>query len=261
MGSLPVETKSVEELIVDALDDLADAGHPTPQVLGPGFAGVAFGWTENLRPVALHPALMVLFTLKALVVGYIWSRGEGRSHTRQPGVATLTHCEEGLGQWLIFGRGRGETETCYDACGINSDEQAKSLIPSQTIAPSDVGLSSQPSLTPSDLGISDGHRRAVQGLVGRVLSSRRCGQMQGYLLYESHLRAHQPIELRAVGQGRESVVQVGCCVAVKVPLAAEAAPPTKDGESNHLAGAERGIGPARPLLLWAGVAEVVHHDV
>ena len=131
---------------------------------------VAFGRTENLRPVALQPAPMVLFTLKALVGYILWSPGESRSHARQPRVATVTHCEEGLGRWLIFGRSRGETETCYDARGINSDEQAKSFVPSQTIAPSDVGLSSQPSLTPSDLGISDGHRRAVQGLVGTALS-------------------------------------------------------------------------------------------
>src|SRR5215204_4841113 len=150
---------------------LADGGHPPPQALGPelrlgqssAYGSVAFGRTENLRPVALQPAPMVLFTLKALV-GYIWSPGESRSHARQPRVATVTHCEEGLGRWLIFGRSRGETETCYDARGINSDEQAKSFVPSQTIAPSDVGGAGQPSLTPS-LGISDRHGRAVQGLV------------------------------------------------------------------------------------------------
>ena len=125
---------------------------------------VAFGRTENLRPVALQPAPMVLFTLKALVGYILWSPGESRSHARQPRVATVTHCEEGLGQWLIFGRSRGETETCYDARGINSDEQAKSFVPSQTIAPSDVGGAGQPSLTPSRLASRTGMAELCPGL-------------------------------------------------------------------------------------------------
>ena len=139
--------------------------------LGPGFAAVAFGRTDDLRPVAFQPAPMVFFTLEALV-GYISSPGR-QSHTRQPRVAAVAHREEGLGQWLIFGRSRSETETCYEARGIDSDEQAKSFVPSQTIAPSDVGLPGQPALAPP-LGIPDGHGRAVQGLVGAALSSHRC---------------------------------------------------------------------------------------
>jgi hypothetical protein len=71
--------------------------------------------------------------------------------------------------------------------------------------------------------------------------------MQGHLLDEPHAGAHQPIELCAVGQGGESVLQMVCCVAVKVPLAAEAAPSGEDGEGDNLAGAERYIGPG-PLL-------------
>ncbi len=86
--------------------------------------------------------------------------------------------------------------------------------------------------------------------------------MQGHLLDESHLGAHQPIELRALGQGGKSVLlQVARCVAIKVPLAAEATPPGEDREGDHLAGVERRIGPGKPLFLRAGVAEVVHRDV
>ena len=71
---------------------------------------------------------MVFFTLETLV-GHVGSCG-WRSHARQLGVWPVARCEEGLGQWLIFGGSRGETEPCYDACGVNTDEQAKSLIPS-----------------------------------------------------------------------------------------------------------------------------------
>jgi hypothetical protein len=75
VGPLPVKAKSVEELVVDAFYDLADTDHPTPQALGPAsLAAIAFGRTENLRPVALQPAPMVFFALKAFV-GYVRSPG------------------------------------------------------------------------------------------------------------------------------------------------------------------------------------------
>ena len=85
--------------------------------------------------------------------------------------------------------------------------------------------------------------------------------MQGHLFDEAHLGAHQPIELRAVGQGGKSVPQMVGCVAVKVPLTPEAAPPREDGEGDRFAGAERGIGSGKPLFLRAGVAKVIHHDI
>jgi hypothetical protein len=56
-------------------------------------------------------------------------------------------------------------------------------------------------------------------------------------------------------------VQMVRCVAVKVPLAGEAAPSGEDGEGDDLAGAERRIGPGKLLFLLAAVAEVVDHDV
>src|SRR5215207_11631894 len=51
MGPLPPEAKGVEELVVDALDDLAYSGHPTPQALGPGVATVALGRVDDAHPV------------------------------------------------------------------------------------------------------------------------------------------------------------------------------------------------------------------
>jgi hypothetical protein len=65
--SLSAKAEGVEQLIVDALDDLADAGQPPPEPLRPRLATVALGRVDDARPVALKPASVVLFALKALV--------------------------------------------------------------------------------------------------------------------------------------------------------------------------------------------------
>jgi hypothetical protein len=65
--TLSPETEGIEKLVVGALYDLADGGHPTPQALGPHLAGVAFGWTDKLRSVALQPPPVILGVLEALV--------------------------------------------------------------------------------------------------------------------------------------------------------------------------------------------------
>src|SRR3954468_7070586 len=57
MGPLPPQTESVEQLIVDALYDLTDAGYPAPEQLGPYFtAGVALGRADEPRPVRSNRA-------------------------------------------------------------------------------------------------------------------------------------------------------------------------------------------------------------
>src|SRR3712207_6812010 len=43
----------------------------------------------------------------------------------------------------------------------------------------------------------------------------------------------QPIELRAVGQGREGITQMSHRVAVKIPLACEATPTGEDDQGHH----------------------------
>jgi len=72
VGPLPPQTEGVEELVVDALHDLADASDPPPQTLGPYLVGVAFGWTDKPCPVALEPPEVVFGTLKALVGEIRW---------------------------------------------------------------------------------------------------------------------------------------------------------------------------------------------
>src|SRR5215213_8045115 len=259
MGALPPEAKGVEELVVDALDDLAYSGHPSSQALGPGFAAVALGRVDDAHPVAIEPAPMVFFALKALV-GHVGSRGESRSHARQPRVRSMPHGEKGLGHLLVGGRSGAEAKARDDARGINGHEQTETLVPSQAIGPTDVGIPGQPSCTPA-LGVPDGHRRAVQGLVWASLGLHHVRQMQGYLLDEVKTVAYQPVELRAVGQSGEGLAEAGACIAVEVPLAPEACPSGEDGEGGDLAGAQGCIWSGMLFFLRARLAEVVDHNV
>jgi hypothetical protein len=54
VGPLFAKAEGVEQLVVDAFYDLADCGQPTPQSLGPGFAGIAFGWADDPHPVEIE---------------------------------------------------------------------------------------------------------------------------------------------------------------------------------------------------------------
>src|SRR5215217_1322571 len=52
-----------------------------------------------------------------------------------------------------------------------------------------------------------------------------------------------------------------CGVAVEIPLAGESGEVGEDSKGNHFAGAEGGVGSGASLLLRAGVAEIVDHNV
>jgi hypothetical protein len=67
MGPLSPESEGVEELVVDALYDLADGSHPLPQALGPAsLFGVAFGWVDDIRSVTLELSCVVQSAFEAL---------------------------------------------------------------------------------------------------------------------------------------------------------------------------------------------------
>src|SRR5215204_5884537 len=127
---------------------------------------------------------MVLFAFKTLV-GYVDSRAEGRSYARQPRVRSMPDGEEALGHLLVGDRSGTEAKARDDACGICGHEQTETFIPSQAVGPSNVCTTGEPSFTTA-LGIPDGHRRAVQGLVGASLGVHHLCQMQAYLLDEAH---------------------------------------------------------------------------
>ena len=129
MGALPPEAEGVEELVVDAFDDLAYSGHPSPQALGPApLAAVGLGRVElDAHPVELEPAPMVCFTLEALV-GDVGSPGR-RAHAREPGVRTGPRGEEGFRCLLVGARGGREAKACNHPTGIDGGEKTEALIP------------------------------------------------------------------------------------------------------------------------------------
>src|SRR5215216_3989177 len=113
---------------------------------------------------------------------------------------------------------------------------------------------------PSTLTVSDRHRRAIQSFVRRPLSVQQSDQMHHESFDELRMVAHEAVELRAIWQGGKSVAQASPCVAVEVPLARETAPPSEDGQGDHLACTQ---GCLRTWLLrWRmRLAEVVDHNV
>src|ERR687897_690112 len=257
MRPLPPQAKGVEQLVVGALYDLADGGHPSPQMLGPGLERVSFGRMDDARPVALSPAAVVLGSFETFV-GYVGSRGD-RSYTGKALVLLSPHSKESLGHLLVGGRGGSKAETRDDSSGICSGEQRKAFVPSQAVGPSDVGLSSKPSMS-SAFTVSGGHRRAVQRLVRAPSHLKKSYQVQEESLDELRVRAHQPIELGTLGKGGEGICEVGLGVAVEVPLAGEPRPAGEEGEGDDLARTERCVWSWLPF--WCvGLAEVVDRNV
>src|SRR5215208_3656316 len=93
----------------------------------------------------------------------------------------------------------------------------------------------------------------------RALSSSAAELLKFSALVRRGVSTHC-VELRAVGQGRECIPQLGVGVAIEVPLAVETAPTGKDGQGKHLAAGEGGFGTG-PSFWRSRVAEVVDDDV
>src|SRR5918999_3407219 len=94
MGPLPVQAKSMKQLVVDRFDDLTEAGQPAPQGLGPWRPAIALWWTDNLGSVGLPPPRLVCLALKALIDD-IGATG-GSAHTWQPRMGMAAQDKEGL---------------------------------------------------------------------------------------------------------------------------------------------------------------------
>ena len=134
------------ELVKDRFHDLAYAGQPAAQSLGPGGFAVAFGRRDQPGAVAVLPPLMPLPSLKALV-RHIPAQSR-YPQGGQPGVGSMPEGEEIPGQGLILGAGRGKAEAGDDALGIDGKQQVKAFIPAQAVAPANVSLSGQPAGAP-----------------------------------------------------------------------------------------------------------------
>ena len=59
-------------------------------------------------------------------------------------MGSMPEVKEILGQGLVFDAGRGKAEAGDDASGIDRKQQVEAFIPTQAVAPANVGLASQP---------------------------------------------------------------------------------------------------------------------
>src|SRR5215212_1471858 len=75
------------------------------------------------------------------------------------------------------------------------------------------------------------------------------------------MEAHEPVELRAIGQGGESTSQTALGVAVEVSLAGESRPAGEDREGDDLALGKGRLGAGASLLGAVRLAEVIDDDV
>jgi hypothetical protein len=155
-------------------------------------------------PVGLEPPSVVFYALETFV-GYVGPQGD-RAHTRELGVRVASHSEEGFCHPLVGGTGGPKAEPGDDPGGVCGGEQAKALVPSEAVGPSDVGVARKPSM-PSTLTVPDGHRRAVQCLIGALSYLQKGRQMQDESLDELCVGAYAAVELGAVWQGGEGRAQ------------------------------------------------------
>jgi hypothetical protein len=95
---------------------------------------------DDLRFVALEPPLMILGAFEALV-SYIGSQ-RSMTHARQPSVWPVPHGEECFGHLLIGGGSGTEAKASYDSHRGDGHKQTEAFVPSQAIAPSNVGAAS-----------------------------------------------------------------------------------------------------------------------
>src|SRR5215217_2884838 len=213
---------------------------------------------DDLRPVVIEPAPVVLCTLEAFV-GHVGPR-EGRAHACEPRVGSGPHREEGFGQWRIGGGGTPETETRYCPGGLYSGKQGEALVPPYAVGPADVGLSGEPAM-PAALGVPDGHSRAIECLIGRSLTLQHLPQFHSDLLDVLSIESHEPVELGTVWKGRECCSQMCLGVAVEVPFAGEPRPPSEDREGDDLTTTEGGIRTGSASYGSMRLAKIVDHDV
>src|ERR671917_422549 len=121
MGSLPVQAKSMKQLVVDRFDDLPDAGQPAPQGLGPWRPTIALRGTQDLGAIGLPPPRLVCLPLKAFVDD-VGTQG-GTPRTEQPWMGPAAQGKEGLRQRLVFGTSRAKAKAGNHPYGVDRQQQ------------------------------------------------------------------------------------------------------------------------------------------
>src|SRR3712207_2565387 len=92
---------------------------------------------DDSRPLVVDPPPMVLDALKTFI-SYVRPL-RGKSYTGQPPLRPMPYGEEGLSYLLVCGRSRPKAKARYDSYGVDGHKQTETFVPSQAIAPSNVG--------------------------------------------------------------------------------------------------------------------------
>ena len=173
----------------------------------------------------------------------------------------MSHGKEGLRQRVVVATGWSKAEPGHHAGWGNGGEQMKPFIPTNAIAPADIGLPCQPaSATPRSL--SRRNARTVQGFIQAALCLHLLNQVPTEGHEDITRLPLQPIELLAFGQGRKRWSQVAPRRAVESTFARELRPLAKHGQRHHLATRERGCWPRTMFLIRAlRLAKIVDHHV
>jgi hypothetical protein len=260
MGTLTRQAKGIQEFVVDRFDDLPDTGQPTAQRFGPANALAALMWGSHQLDVSLcMPPLTWPLSGKAFV-GYIGSLSR-QATTGQTCRRSLANREQGLGQVLIMGADRPKAKTSNHSQGGDTQQQMKAFVPAEAIAPTDIGLPSQPA-SAAAFGIASHGRGTIQDLIAALLGLQQADQKQAERRDRIVRLAQESIELTASRQRRKRGSQVMLSIAVKGPFAGKLHPLAKERQGDHLTAVQGGLWSWGMFALGnMRLAKIIGHDV
>ena len=182
MGTFFGQTKGVEQFVKNALDALTQVRQPTSPLFGP-FQLASLMWRRDHLSIKLFsPALMRLVTRKPFI-------GDVAALCLVPSAPQLlvghgTNSQEGLHQKLIMGTCRTKTIAGDHPFLCDRDQHMEPFIPPNAIAPTNIGLTSQPTRS-TPFRISCRNARGIHALIVAVLCIAQCDQMQAEGRYTS----------------------------------------------------------------------------
>src|SRR5690349_14070361 len=144
MRTFTGQAKGIEQLAKNRFDQLTQAGQPLAPFFGPVPLAALMRRCNHLSIILLKPTGMRLVARKTFV-GYVDPLRFG-PHTAQAFWRAGTSGQKCLQQGLIVGTGWTKAIASNDSRLGNRNQQVKSFIPANPIAPADIGLTSQPSL-------------------------------------------------------------------------------------------------------------------
>ena len=235
MGTLPSQTKGVQEFIVDRFDDLPNARQPAAQGFGPTrmFAHL-MRWRHQLDLILLVPPTSWSLSRKPFV-GHIRPMSR-QSSAGQPWRRGVTSGKQGGSQVLIMRARTSKTKARNDSLGRDAQQEMEAFIPADAITPPDICLTSQPAQS-APLRITGHRSRAVEYFIGRVLRLQKLHQKQGEGGNCIPVGSLQPMALATIRQLRKRLSQVLVCIAGKRSLALKLHPLSKQRQRDHLTSA------------------------